>query len=114
MEELKVKAGDKLLCKRYGYLSSDESITEVERVTPSGRIKVVGMDCHFNKYGNRIGGDRFRESIQLSIPSTEDLERIKKTDTIKKAKDLIILNKDKLSYMQAVKIIELFGENSDI
>lgn len=108
-EELNAKVGDKLLYN-YGYSYNHvEKIVTVKRVTPTGRIRIDYNDRQYDKYGNEMGSsDRWSCSSFLSIPTTEDFERIKVNNAISKALSLMDKqNKKNLSYEKALKIIEI-------
>lgn len=108
MEELKVKVGDKLLYRHSHWSNRVERIETVTRVTPTGRIRIEGRDCQFDKYGKELGGDAWSGRAYLSIPTDEDYKRIRETETISKAESL--MKNAKLTYEQAVKIIEILED----
>ncbi len=115
-EELNVKAGDKLLyC--YGYsFSRVEKIVTVTKVTPTGRIKIDYCDTQFNKYGEAIG-NRYDWNSQSSIyiPTEEDYKRIRENEAKSKALSIIRkLNKQNITYEQAVKIIDILVPNEGV
>ena len=110
MEELKVKVGDKVLYHRWSIVANVEKIVTVTKVTPTGRVKIDWCDTQYDRYGREIGS---RRSSSISIPTEEDYERIRENETISKAQSL--MEKAKLTYEQAVKIIEILeSENADI
>ena len=76
MEELNVKVGDKVLVS--GRYKENDYIAEVEKVTPTGRIKLSGgSSAQFDKYGREMGANLYY-SHWLSIPTEEDYKRIEK------------------------------------
>lgn len=79
MEELNVKVGDKVLVSKGGMYNDDEFIAEVEKVTPTGMIKLSrsNIPFSFNKYGKQIGSASYFP-YRLSIPTKEDYKRIEK------------------------------------
>lgn len=106
--ELKVKAGDKVLYRYNSWGRSVERIETVKKVTPTGRIRIEGMDSQFDKYGREMGVDAWSEHAILSIPTEEDYKRIKENAVISKAISLVKdLSRKTLSYDKAVKIIEI-------
>lgn len=113
MEELKVKVGDKVLYRYNHWGSRIERIETVVKVTPTGRIRISGKDCQFNKCGEEMGVDAWHGGAYLSIPTEDDYKRIRENEAISKAES--IMKNAKLTYDQAVKIIEILeGENADI
>ena len=54
MNELNVKVGDKVLLSGGYGINKHEKIATVERITPTGRIKVSGSTSYFNKYGDEM------------------------------------------------------------
>ncbi len=79
MEELNVKAGDKVLASKVGRYKNEDFIAEVEKVTPTGMIKLSRSNSplSFNKYGKQIGSAGYFP-YRLSIPTKEDYKRIEK------------------------------------
>jgi hypothetical protein len=76
MEELTVKVGDKVLVS--GRYKEDDYIAKVEKVTPTGRIKLSGGNsAQFDKYGRQMGANLYFP-YRLSIPTKEDYKRIEK------------------------------------
>lgn len=109
-EKLNVKIGDKLLYQ-WGYLYNRvEEIVTVTKVTPTGRIRIDYCDTQFDKYGHEMGNrDRWSCNSSVSIPTEEDYKRIRENDVKSKALSLIgKLNKQNITYEQALKIIEIF------
>ena len=109
-EELKVKAGDKVL---YQYLTlggTAERIETVTRVTPTGRIRIDGSGSQFDKYGREIGCCSWNGGASLSIPTEEDYKRIEENIVISEALLLMEkLNKKTLPYDKAVKIVKILS-----
>ena len=76
MEELNVKVGDKVLVS--GRYATDDFIAEVEKVTPTGRIRLSDRSStQFDKYGREMGA-KIYYSHKLSIPTKEDYNRVEK------------------------------------
>lgn len=73
MEELNVKAGDKVI--RSSWHTSD--ICEVVKVTPKGYIdiKLGGGTERFNKYGDKVGRQR-HDYTSIHIPKDGEIEGI--------------------------------------
>ena len=112
MEELKVKVGDTLLCTTHHYSGNRVRFVTVTKVTPTGRIRISGLDTQFDKYGRQMGRETGRAAIgnaweELSIPTPEDYKAIEKASTIAKAKAALeIAAKSKLSYEKAIEILK--------
>ena len=85
MSELNVKVGDKVYYQ-YGYsYNRVDKITEVTKVTPTGRIRVKCSDSQFDKYGNEMGNhDRWVSRANISIATEEVIRKINELNTIKK------------------------------
>lgn len=85
MEALNVKVGDKVLVSKGGMYESDDFIAEVEKVTPTGMIKLSRLNnpLSFNKYGKQIGSASYFP-YRLSIPTEEDYKRIEKNKLVGK------------------------------
>ena len=76
MEELNVKVGDKVLVS--GRYATDDFIAEVEKVTPTGRIRLSDRSStQFDKYGREMGANLYYLHW-LSIPTEEDYNRVEK------------------------------------
>lgn len=108
MSELNVKVGDELLYRYNSWGSDVKKIVTVDKITPTGRIRIKGMNAQFDKYGNEMGGDVWSGRAYLSIPTEEDYERIERNRIISKAMSLIRkIKKENLSYDTALKLIEI-------
>lgn len=119
MNELNVKVGDKVLLRRYyAYCNQDEEIVDVVKVTPTGRIKVSGLNVQFDKYGQKMGTEAFcSEFYQISSITKEQIiefmERQRKNSIINKAVKICQKVSEKsLTYEQALKIISVFDDIS--
>lgn len=79
MEELNVKVGDKVLVSKGSrYYKNNDFIAEVEKVTPTGRIRLSDRSStQFDKYGREMGVNLYY-SHKLSIPTKEDYNRVEK------------------------------------
>lgn len=114
MSELNVRVGDKVLLRYSAYYKEYEKIVEVVKVTPTGRIKVNGVDVQFDKYGQRMGKRDFcSEFYQINSVTEEEILEIKKkqrgNSIINKAYRLCQnVKRDSLTYEQALKIIGVF------
>lgn len=75
MEELNVKAGDKVI--RWTWCNRD--ICEVVKVTPSGMIDIKIGDSteRFNKRWRRTGSGSRWDSVYIQVPKDGEIERIK-------------------------------------
>ena len=114
MEELNVKAGDKVLYT-YGYsYNKTEKIVTVTRVTPTGRVRIDFNDCQFDKYGCEMGKkDTWSCRAHISKLTDEDTKRIKVKYAINKAVSLCeSVNKNNLPYEKALKIIEILEDTT--
>lgn len=106
--ELKVKVGDKVLYQYNSWGKGVERIKTVKKVTPTGRIRIEGMDSQFDKYGREMGGDVWSGHAFLSIPTEKDYKRIEENAVISKALSLVKdLSRKTLSYDKAIKIVEI-------
>lgn len=114
MAELNVKVGDKVLYSGGYSYNSFEKISEVVKVTPTGRIKIKDSVSQFDKYGNEMGKkDRWTSHSRISELTEEDCERVKKNNAIFKAVYLCgKVDKKNMTYEQAVKIIEILGNTT--
>lgn len=114
MNELNVKVGDKVLLRYSAYCKQYEKIVEVIKVTPTGRIKVSGLNVQFNKYGQRMRNRGFcSEFYEISSITEEQIiefmERQRKNSIINKAVKICQKASEKsLTYEQALKIISVF------
>ena len=112
MEELKVKVGDTLLCTTHHYSGNRVRFVTVTKVTPTGRIRISGLDTQFDKYGRQMGRETGRAAIgnaweELSIPTPEDYKAIEKASIAKAKAALEIAAKSKLSYEKAIEILKV-------
>ena len=114
MNELNVKVGDKVLLTYSAYCEQRQKIVKVINVTPTGRIKVEGVNIQFDKYGRRMGKRDFSsEFYQISFVTEEQiaeiLENQKRNSIINKAVRLCQkVNEKNLTYEQALKLIGIF------
>ena len=106
---MNLKVGDKVA---YFYGSYTKVITEVIKVTPTGRIRVKYRPYEqFDKNGRLMGNNSWY-SCHIE-PLTEELEqKITRSNTIQKAFKLMRDTK-KLNYEQAVKIIEALEDATE-
>lgn len=111
MEELNVKVGDKLLYHFSSWGSNVERIVTVKRVTPTGRIRIDYNDSQYDKYGKEMGCDIWSGRSSLSIPTIEDYKRLKQKAIISDALKIVKNLQQNMSYENAVKIIDIFGED---
>lgn len=100
MEILNVKVGDKVLVSKSNgsMYRNDDFIAEVEKVTPTGMIKLSRLNnpLSFNKYGKQIGSAGYFP-YRLSIPTKEDYKRIEKNKLARKIiYNIKLLNIDNL------------------
>lgn len=110
MEELNVKAGDKVI---YNYRGQERIVT-VTKVTPTGRIRIDFNDCQFNNLGNQIGNRDAWPCPHIYEATPEDIKRIEQKEVVLKAYDLCHTVETKnISYEKALKIIEILGDESN-
>lgn len=84
MEELNVKVGDKVLVSKGSRYKNDDFIAEVEKVTPTGRIRLSDRSStQFDKYGREMGTTSYYP-YRLSIPTKEDYKRIERNKFVGK------------------------------
>lgn len=70
--ELNVKVGDMVLVTK-GYVHSGmQRISEVTRVTPTGRIRIKDSDFQFNKYGQMMGAGARGEPCNIEVITDEE------------------------------------------
>lgn len=103
----KFNVGDKVALYTNDF-SNSIKITEVIKVTPTGRIRLACCpETQFDRYGNKIGGNYWHRSY--IEPLTDELrEEITKSNTIEKAIYLChAVKKDSLSYETARELIAL-------
>ena len=110
MSELNVKVGDKVLYK--GGRNCIEEIREVIKITPTGRIRISGSSSQFDKYGSEMGNrNAWIPSHCITVATKEDIERVKRNDTVRKA--VFLCNKadnKNITYEQAKKIVEILEQ----
>lgn len=101
MEKLNVKVGDKVILQgRY-----EESIHTVEKITPTGLIKVCGHTFYDN--GVQRGGNAWN-SFRLIEATPEAIQRIKDRKTVHKAISMCRkVTTDKIDIDTANKLIAL-------
>ena len=113
MNELNVKVGDKVLLTYSAYCKQHQKIVEVTKVTPTGRIKVNGLNVQFDKYGQKMGSHGFcSEFYQISFVTEEQIsefrEKQRRNSIINKAVKLCQqVNEKSLTYDQALEIISI-------
>lgn len=96
-----IKVGDEVIV----YGGYTEQIRKVEKITPTGLIKVGG--CLYYKNGGMRGGDRWSRS-HIAMATPELKKKIEEETTIRKA-NYILTNYKVKDYETAAKIIELLG-----
>lgn len=99
MEILNVKVGDKVLVSKGSRYKNNDFIAEVEKVTPTGRIRLSDSSTQFDKYGREMGTNiSSYYPYRLSIPTKEDYKRVEKNKLIGKILyNIRSLNTDNLS-----------------
>lgn len=99
MEILNVKVGDKVLVSKGSRYKNNDFIAEVEKVTPTGRIRLSDSSTQFDKYGREMGTNILSYyPYRLSIPTKEDYKRVEKNKLIGKILyNIRSLNTDNLS-----------------
>ncbi len=95
-----------------------EKICEVEKITPTGRIRLKGYKEQFNKYGEKMGRNTREAPCRISLLSEEmekELrEKWRKQEVIRKAVDLCHkVSENTLPYDLAVAIIHIFDGEKD-
>lgn len=96
MEKLDLKVGDKVIVKSRW----NEYISEVERITPKGAIRVNGT--LYNEYGSQKGGDSWSRSY-IEKATDEIIRELQEKAYI--TKTLVKMRECKsLTYEQAVSI----------
>lgn len=108
MGKLSVKEGDLVLLHQGVGITREEKLVHVKKVTPTGRIRVENCEYQFSPYGKRLGGDAW-SSAEVSLPTEEDVKRVKENETIQKAHRMLREMKE-ISYETAVKIIAILEE----
>lgn len=84
MEELNVKVGDKVLVSKGSRYKNEDFIAKVEKVTPTGRIRLSDRSpIQFDKYGREMGAISYYP-YRLSIPTKEDYKRVEKNRLVGK------------------------------
>ena len=102
MEKLNVKVGDKVIIQGRW---NEESIHTVEKITPTGLIKVCGYTFYDN--GTQRGGDSW-SSFRLIEATPEAIQRIKDRKTVRKAISMCRkVDTDKIDIDTANKLIAL-------
>lgn len=101
MEKLNVKVGDKVILQGRW---SEESIHTVEKITPTGLIKVCGYT--FYDDGSQRGGDTW-SGFRLIEATPEAIQRIKDRKTVRKAISMCRKVTDKIDIDTANKLIAL-------
>ena len=99
---MKFSVGDKVIVYgRYG-----KTISEIEKITPTGRAKVDG--CYFDSRGHQIGGDTWSRK-NIKIATDKEIEEIKKGAFISKV--IRQMNDVRsLSYEDAVAISNILNK----
>lgn len=107
MDELNVKAGDKVIvrCPAYGI----RRVETVDKVTPTGRIKV--NSTYFNKAGCEIGGNVWHRSHIVKATESE-IKEIEQAEIIRGAL-YQLHNLSTLTYEQAVLIKSILEGGND-
>lgn len=101
MEILNVKAGDEVVYTP-SQNNGNRQIKTVEKVTPTGRIKLVGSSKQFNKNGDEIGGDVWSRAW-ISKATEQEIQEIQEEKFIREC--LCKIKKvHELTYAQAIKI----------
>lgn len=104
MKKLKVKAGDKVfVCGRAGI-----HLGTVQKITPTGRIKVNGS--YYDKYGRLDSGDIWSERT-IKEATENEIEEFEKCEFIKKVKIDMNNYRGCLSYEEAAIIDEILNNH---
>ena len=100
-----LKVGDKVFIEhRYGC-----SLRTVEKITSAGNIKTNGI--WFNSNGREKGGDAWNKCY-LAEATEEEIVRFQQNVVIQKALKLMSETR-KISYEQAIKIIQLLANDKE-
>lgn len=83
MEILNVKVGDKVLVSKGSRYKNNDFIAEVEKVTPTGRIRLSDSSTQFDKYGREMASNGYFP-YRLSIPTKEDYKRVERNKLVGK------------------------------
>jgi hypothetical protein len=108
MENFKI--GDKVVVS--GNSSYNDWITKVSHITPTGRVKVIGLDCYFSYNGNELNPIQYNSRF-IRLAQQEDLiefARLKIINDLKK----IDWNEFGYKYLRDIKkfIEELKNQSS--
>lgn len=74
MGQLNVKAGDKVLMIGGYTYNHYEQICTVKKVTPTGRIRIKGLETQFDKFGYAMGRGNWDAPCFIK-PITDDEEK---------------------------------------
>lgn len=97
-----IKPGDEVICISY---YGTRSIEKVDRVTKTQIILTNNQKFRKND-GIRIGRQRSFYISRITIPTKDEKKEIQRDNVIRKA--LVLMHdKEKISYDQAIKIIEI-------
>lgn len=102
----KLNVGDAVIVANY----YNERVDEVEKITPSGRITV--SHTVYRPDGCEYGDSRSFHPYCLREATPEAIEAIRQKEIASKALSLM-RDCRKVSYEQAVRIIEVLGGDSD-
>lgn len=107
-EVLDVKVGDKVIYY-YGY--GRRQITEVIKITPTGRIRVkANPTLQFNKYGSLMSSDSWNRTY-ITKATDKLIQQVNEEVTIQKAWYLMDrCNQKDLNYEKALKILEILED----
>jgi len=101
----KLKAGDTVII--HGKWS--DRLAKIDKITPTGKIKIG--DTHYSPDGYSIGNGTRLYVTSLCEATPEAIEALRQKEVIIEA-TYTLRNKNSLTYEQAVKILEIFGEQT--
>jgi hypothetical protein len=100
-----LKAGDSVIeCGRW-----EEKLTIVDKMTPTGRIKIGAT--YYDQNGYSLGNGRWDYGTSLAEATPESVERLRQKNVIKQA-ITAVQNVRSLTYEQAEKILEALKQET--
>ena len=108
MAELNVNVGDKVL---YQYSVGEMVYEMIATVTAVIKDKLICIDKNYRLYdmsGNEAESKNYGSKI--STLTDADMERIERKETIKQAYELMQIKAREMTYEQALRVIDIFGD----
>ena len=111
MEGYDFKVGDKVLFETGYPYNHRETIREIVKITPTGRVRISGSSLQFGKGGYRLGRGKWSEPCSIRPISDQEIIEWKKnrmkTVVIRNAMQLCHnIKSEDLDYETACKITE--------